>query len=104
MVASAPVTYRFAAETATDPGSVARVLEFFALNNFIPETISVQRSNDDFQHIEIVCGGLEYPRARLIAAKIGQLVSVRTSRLFESTRLAVVGSSGNFNDEREVHI
>jgi hypothetical protein len=103
MVASTSVTYRFAADTAADPGSVARVLEFFALNNYVPETISVQRRAEDRQQVEIVCGGMDYPRARLIAAKIGQIITVRRSQLFETTRLAMVGSHGGYSDEREVH-
>ena len=93
-------TYRVVTEQ--DPGALSRVLEFFALNNHVPECLTANRRGEDEMEVEVTVPDLEYTRARVIAAKIGQLVPVRHVRLFATRRKAMVGASGGLMEFTEV--
>jgi hypothetical protein len=67
------VHYQLVAEA--EPDLLCRALNLFALQFLIPEQVQVQRQND-LLNIEIVIDGLSWHRARLIAEKLRNLISV----------------------------
>lgn len=104
MVMMSDQGYAYRVVTAHEPGAVSRVLEFFALNSYAPESLHAHRVGEDEMALEVTVSDLEYARARVIASKIRQLVVVRDVRLFAAVRKAVVGASGGVMDYAEVMV
>jgi hypothetical protein len=59
-----------------DPNTIARVLERFYNLNVLPRRIIAEFATDETLHIQVDICGLAEDQLKLIAAKIGQSVSV----------------------------
>jgi acetolactate synthase small subunit len=81
MVMRSPDWTQFEIEAQADPGILSRLLELFAVRNDIPAMVQAARVSDSAQRIEICADGLDSARARVIAAKMQNLVGVWTVRL-----------------------
>jgi acetolactate synthase regulatory subunit len=86
--------YSFQVQAEEDPAALSRVLELFTLNDLMPDSINAYRTGERDMTIELSLDGLEYPQARLFAAKISRIVSVAQVRLFRATRKAIASSRG----------
>lgn len=64
-----------------DASTLSRILDFFALNGFVPGNISAFVLPDRMQQITVACPGLAAERARVIQQKIQQIITVRSSEL-----------------------
>jgi hypothetical protein len=102
MVMTTPRVHVLRVTTLAEPGAPSRVLEFYALNGLIPESIEMRRISDEELMMEVTLAGLDYCRARLIASKIEALFITRTARLFEGVRKAVAGDYNGVMELTEV--
>jgi hypothetical protein len=59
-----------------DPGTIARVIERFQNLNVLPRRVIAEFATNDTLHIQVDVCGLPEEQLRLIAAKIGQSLSV----------------------------
>ena len=102
MVMATDDGYSYEVETMADPGALSRILELFALNNFVPETVSAYRTCDALMRVELSVCDVDYMRARVISSKLAQIITVRSVRLFQLNRRAVVGDHGGVVERTEV--
>ena len=63
----------------SEPGTLPRILSFFALNSTTPSTVWARRSSDDVQNIYIEAEGLSDQRAYIIAAKLAEIFTVHSA-------------------------
>lgn len=65
-----PTTVHFTVSAAADPAALSRVVEFFALNDILPEVVRSRRFDGGLLTIDIKVRGLDDRRAGVIANKI----------------------------------
>lgn len=104
MVMPSDQGYAYQVVTERDPGALSRVLEFFAMNNHIPESLAAHRLADEAMQVDVTVPDLDYAKARVIAAKMKQMVVVRNVRLFAAARKAKVNANGGVMELTEVLI
>ncbi|MCH8686004.1 hypothetical protein [Pedomonas mirosovicensis] len=96
--------YAYQVVTEQDPGALSRVLEFFAMNNHVPESLAAHRLDEEAMQVDVTVPDLDYASARVIAAKMKQMVVVRNVRLFQAMRKARANAAGGVMEFTEVLI
>ncbi|WP_157231093.1 hypothetical protein [Kiloniella laminariae] len=81
-------TYQILAES--EPGTLPRILEFFALNSSVPFSVSAVRAGEEVQKIVIETDDLTEQRARIIEAKLAAVFTVHTA-------------SCSFDEQKDTH-
>ena len=102
MVMTNACGFSYVVDLSADPGALPRVLEGFAQNNIVPDSLNACRTGADGLQVELTVSDIDYMRARVIGAKIGVQVCVRAVRLFQLQRRAVVGAHGGVFERVEV--
>lgn len=69
-------TVHFTVSAAADPAALSRVVEFFALNDILPEVVRARRFEGGLLAIDVKVRGLDDRRAGVIAEKIRASVLV----------------------------
>ena len=64
-----------------DASTLSRILDFFALNGFVPAGVNAHVLADRMQYITVRCPGVTVERARVIQQKIQQIITVRSAEL-----------------------
>jgi hypothetical protein len=59
-----------------DPGAIARIVERFQNLNFIPRRVVAEFGRDDKIYIQVDVCGMPEEQLALIAAKVGQAISI----------------------------
>jgi len=84
MTSSTVHVVRLRAEARPDiPG---RLLSFYAAQGLVPESIDTRRVSDDELVLDVTLAGIDFCRARHLAASSGRLEGARSARLFEGVR------------------
>jgi len=96
--------YAYQVVTEQDPGALSRVLEFFAMNSHVPHTLAAHRIDEEALQVDVTVPDLDYASARVIAAKMKQMVVVRNVRLFQAMRKSRANASGGVMELTEVLI
>lgn len=71
-----------------DASTLSRILDFFALNGFVPGDISATVLPDQMQQITVACPDLDLGRARVIQQKIQQIITVQSSQMLRLDQAA----------------
>ncbi len=87
-------TVHFTVSAAADPAALSRVVEFFALNDILPELVRSRRFNGGLLTIDIKARGLDDRRAGVIAEKI------RASVLVYSVAVETIAVGADLGDRR----
>lgn len=74
--AAPAAVYLYRVRAQRDPALLPRVLEYFACQNLIPNTVVVSSTDDDGFVIDLACPMPDGQRARIICAKLAQIVTV----------------------------
>jgi len=69
-------TFHFTIRAVADPAALSRVVEYFALNNILPDTVRARHYVDGDLAIDINVRGLDDQRASVIANKLRSNVLV----------------------------
>ena len=87
-------TVHFTVSAAADPAALSRVVEFFALNDILPEVVRSRRFDGGMLTIDIKVRGLDDRRAGVLAEKI------RASVLVFSVAVEHIVVGGGLADHR----
>lgn len=79
----------FSVSACSDPNSLSRVLELFALNSLTPLRVNARQVGETLL-IDLTLAGLDDGRARVLHAKLDALVPVESARLEREVRLRPV--------------
>lgn len=74
--AAAPAVVHFSVQAAADPAALSRVIEYFALNTILPETVRCRRYVDGDLVIDVKVKGLDEQRVSILANKLRSCVLV----------------------------
>ena len=72
---------RFSVLAEHDNGTLARMLDMFAVRDVRPDTLSARRTQDGMHWIELDCSDLDDHAAAILLSKIRQIVTVKTARI-----------------------
>jgi len=68
----------------SEPGTLPRILEYFALNSTTPSTVLARRNTDGDQTILIEAEGLSDQRAYIIASKLAEIFTVNSATYIQN--------------------
>ena len=71
----------FDIEAECEPGTLLRVLEYFAVNSSTPTSVWARCNEDQLQTISIEVEGLSDQRAKIIVSKLGEIFTVNSATL-----------------------
>ncbi len=83
----------FEIRAESEPGTLPRILEYFALNSTTPSTVWARRDEDGSQKIYIEAEGLSDQRAYIIAAKLGEIFTVNSAIYVQNPVAELKGKS-----------
>ncbi|WP_419903941.1 hypothetical protein [Kiloniella sp.] len=77
----------------SEPGTLPRILEYFALNSTTPSTVWARRNDDGSQKIYIEVEGLSDQRAYIIASKLAGIFTVNSATYVQNPVAELDGKS-----------